>query len=727
MPLAIPVMLLLIGAIFAPGAVFSANVQNVWTEAPQCFPSRSAVDAPLMGNGDALATVGYRDGKLLYYFGKNDFWRLKSQADNLSGPRVAAVLEVTGDEVQGAAFSAVQELSDGETVCTLKKNAASLTVRSLVCATENVILLEFTAVTESAVTLNLTAPEHPHAQCETGASDGVRWLTRAFTTDVDIPTKVAVAMKILGDREKSETSITLHFQPGKKITMALAMDSLFKSDAPLAHVLDVCGKIDTQRVTELEAANQKWWEAYWGRAVVELDEPVLMKAYRQGLYTMAACSRDMEFPPGIFGWTTTDAPAWNGDYHLNYNHNAPFYAMYGANRVEQGEPEDAPLLEFMPRGRWYAENVTHTRGILYPVGIGPQGIETTFDDPNYRHGGNAECGGLFFYQRSNAAYGVINMAQRWRCTHDEKYARKIYSYVIAVTDFWEDYLKFEDGRYIIHGDAIHEGSGRNKNPILSLGLVRNAFSLAMELSDALDLDKDRQAKWQHILDHMSGYTFQEIDGKKVFRYTEEGLAWWNDNGLGIQHIYPANAITLDSDPELLAVSRNTIGVMRRWRDFNTTSSFYVAAIRVGYDPQTVWNELMGYARHTWPNGFQAGNPHGIENAAVVANAVNEMLLMSAGNVLRLFVGLPEGHDARFENLRAWGAFLVSARREAGAVSDVKIVSEQGRPCTLQNPWQGRSVRLKRNGQDAETLTGERFTFPTHAAEIIELSVTPTGE
>jgi alpha-L-fucosidase 2 len=69
---------------------------------------------------------------------------------------------------------------------------------------------------------------------------------------------------------------------------------------------------------------------------------------------------------------------WLGDYHLNYNHQAPFYGLYSANRIEQADPEDAPLLAFRERGRWYAANATKTRGVLYPVGIGPLGIETTF-------------------------------------------------------------------------------------------------------------------------------------------------------------------------------------------------------------------------------------------------------------------------------------------------------------------------------------------------------------
>jgi hypothetical protein len=74
----------------------------------------------------------------------------------------------------------------------------------------------------------------------------------------------------------------------------------------------------------------------------------------------------------------------------------------------------------------YAKNITNTRGVLYPVGIGPMGIEVTrnFPNSNYQKSGDIEQEGLFFKQRSNAAYGIINMAQHWRTTNDKNMAKK---------------------------------------------------------------------------------------------------------------------------------------------------------------------------------------------------------------------------------------------------------------------------------------------------------------
>lgn len=692
--------------------------KNSWTKPPTHIPGNVSIDAPLMGNGDVTMSVGYKEDGLQYYLSKNDFWRLRSQADGLSGPRVAGLLGIKIEGFTDADFTAEQSICNGSTTCILKNNHQQTAIRSWVSATDNLIFFEATAIDKAAkVSIHLTAPEHKQASLKTGTTGGIHWLTRAFTDSVDIPTKVAVALRTI-----NYTGDTILIQPGKKLLIALAIESKFKKTAPLEYVSDRLKKLNEKSIERLRQQHDEWWNAYWDKSAVAVADTVLMKAYYQGLYTMAACSRDEKFAPGIFGWTTTDNPAWNGDYHLNYNFQAPFYALYAANRLQQGVPHDGPLLDFMSRGEWYAKNATHTRGILYPVGIGPMGIEVTrnFAVGGYQKAEDIEHEGLFYGQRSNAAYGLINMAQYWRCTYDTAYGKKIYPYALAIADFWEDYLKFENGRYVIYGDAIQEGSGKDVNPILSLGLVRNAFDLIIDLSSTLQVDESRQKKWKDILNKLSDFPLQVRNGEKVFRYTEKGVDWWGDNGLGIQHIYPSNAITLDSQEALLQAARNTIDEMKRWQDMNTSSSFFMAAIRVGYHPAVVRSELHKYALHTYPNGFQLNNPHGIENSCTVANALDEMLCMSVGNVIRLFNGFSGNENARFKNIRACGAFLVSAELRDGTIEEVKLLSEQGKLCTIINPWPGKKVQVIRNGKSAETIDGERIAFKTGKNERIRL-------
>jgi hypothetical protein len=329
-------------------------------------------------------------------------------------------------------------------------------------------------------------------------------------------------------------------------------------------------------------------------------------------------------------------------------------------------------------------------------------------------------------QRSNASYVALNFIWQYQYTQDAGFLKDTaYPFLREVADFWEDYLRLEDGRYVIHNDSIHEGSGADLNPLLSLGLVRTLFRNMIGMSADLGVDAERRGKWKDILDRLSAFPLQERDGKVVFRYSEEGMAWCDGNTLGIHHIFPAGAIGLDSDPKLLEISRDTISAMSRWHDNNGFSSWYTACARVGHDPRTILARLREECDlRSYPSLILHYGGGGIENVAGFL-AVNEMLMQSHEGVIRLFPVWPRELDARFGDLRAVGAFLVSADLRGGAVGGVRIRSEKGRDCTLLNPWPGRAVTLTRNGQPGETVSGDRFTFKTGPNETVIATAPPT--
>ncbi len=243
---------------------------------------------------------------------------------------------------------------------------------------------------------------------------------------------------------------------------------------------------------------------------------------------------------------------------------------------------------------------------------------------------------------------------------------------------------------------------------------------AIDMSVYLEQNLNKIEEWGNILKKMPPYPLQIKDGEQVFRYSEEGTSWWNDNTLGIQHIYPAGQIGLDSDPQVLEISRNTIEIMDRWLDYNGTNSFYPAAVRVGYDPKTILMHLSELVQNTYPNGFQKNNPHGIENCSTVPNTINEMLCMGHQNVLRVFPVWPRKKDASFTNLRIPGAFLVSSDLKNGHISHIRIYSEKGRKCTVVNPWIGKPVVLQRSGGVEEILEGRRLVISTSIGERLSL-------
>jgi hypothetical protein len=705
-----------------------------FTQPAKRIPATVSVDAPLLGNGFTGVALSGNPEKQVFYVARNDFWRLKS-AYRGGYPAVLGKVELSIPALEGASFLIEQQLYDAVTTARFRKNDFSVVYKTYMAATEDILVVEITMEGKGFLEGNvkLALPDekeiknnppleiaYPDKKELNVAANGVQWLSRAFEDSVDIPTKAAIALKVEGCPDGRFT-----LKPGKTIRFVCAFSSNFKSDDCVAAVIRKVTECNRKQLQKAEKDHKQWWKTYWEKSFVAIPDTLIERQYYLSLYGTASCSRDLDFPPPIFGtWITQEQPAWSGDYHLNYNHNAPFYALYSANRIEQAEPYYSPIQAVIPRGKYYSEKITGiSGGILLPVGIGPLGIETTRWHPlaervrKWKEKGLVEDEGLFHAQKSNSAYAVVNLSMQFYHTYDKDFCERVYPFVKGVADFWEAYLVYENNRYVIYNDAIHEGTIGTKNGILSLGLVRMVMQTVRDMSEFMGVDADRRDKWTHIENHLSTYPLLERNGKTVFRLSEPGgktdIDWVNGNSLGIQHIYPAGQIGLDSDPQLLEVSVNTVREMQRWLDENGSNSIFPATVRVGYNPDTILYQLNRYSQHTFPNGYQSNNPHGIENLSTVPNTINEMLCMGHQNIVRLFPVWPRNKDASFHQIRVEGAFLVSAALKNGEVVDLSVFSEKGRELNLLNPWKNHKVKVKEVGSNEEkTYEGERIKINT---------------
>lgn len=701
-----------------------------FTEPPKRIPGRHSVDAPLLGNGFTGVALSGPPEAQTFYVARNDFWRLKSALDE-SYPLVLGKIELSMPRLKGASYLVEQQLYDATSTARFTSTDFSVSYKAYVSAADDLLVVELSMEGEGQVKgkVGLSLPGEkeivnnpplervfPDKKELNVTADGIQYLSRAFDESVDIPTKAAMALRL---DQSSDGSFVL--EPDRPVRFVCAFSSNFKSNDCLTSVIKNVKDCSSSHLKEVEKKHAGWWKNYWSKSFVSIPDSVIEKQYYLSLYGMASCSRDPDFPPSIFGsWITRERPDWNGDYHLNYNHMAPYYGLYSSNRIEQADPCYMPLLALISRGNYYSEKVTGiSNGILLPVGAGPLGIETTRRSPfmdTYFNGWLdnklVEDEGFFMGQKSNSSYGVVNMSMQFYHTWDKGFTEKVYPFVKGVATFWEKYLTFEDGRYVIYNDAIHEGTIGTKNPILSLGLVRMVMQTVTDMSILLQTDADRREVWAHILAHLSEYPLQERNGKTVFRYTETGTDWWGDNTLGIQHIYPAGQIGLNSSPELLTVAHNTLQEMQRWIDFNGSNSFFPAAVRIGYEPDSILYQLGRYSQHTYPNGFQLNNPHGIENLSTVPNTINEMLCMGHQDLLRVFPVWPRDKEALFSQLRVEGAFLVSSELKNGIVVHVSVFSEQGKTLNLINPWKGKNVSLEVNGYEKGIFEGDSIRIET---------------
>ena len=326
------------------------------------------------------------------------------------------------------------------------------------------------------------------------------------------------------------------------------------------------------------------------------------------------------------------------------------------------------------------------------------------------------------------------MVFRWNATRDKEYAQKhAYPYIKACLEFFEDYMKFENGRYSVCRDAVHEVPFyksdfdpkkykkvlNDKNNALTLGLLRLCIPAAIDMAKELGVDSDKQKKWAEILEKLSPFATMGV-GKKVYRYTESGQAWNESGDVGLQHIYPCGCVGLSSDKNELDTARNTFRLkeMYCYEDDNAVSSFYPMAARLGMNPaKTIRKFKKLNEKKLMQNLLYSFGGGCLENCSIAASTLNEMALQSHQGILRVFPCWDKKIDAEFENLRADGAYLVSSSIKNGKIGETTIHSEIGGTLKICNPFKSCMVECADGVFETESRTivlkasaGDRITI-----------------
>ncbi|MHC4505123.1 MAG: hypothetical protein ACYTFI_17595, partial [Planctomycetota bacterium] len=178
---------------------------------------------------------------------------------------------------------------------------------------------------------------------------------------------------------------------------------------------------------------------------------------------------------------------------------------------------------------------------------------------------------------------------------------------------------------------------------------------------------------------------------------------------------------LESDPKLIEVTRNTLDVMQRWFDNNGDTSFFPAAAYVGYEPELIYQKLNKYITSCYrPNGLRGRQGHGAEKLSTIPNTVNMMLCSVHDDVMRVYPAWPMDKDARFANLRQFGAFLVGSELNDGKIQYVDVLSEKGRTLALINPWPGQKVSALSDGATT-VVGGQRLILKTRPNQALRFT------
>lgn len=686
------------------------------------IPSTGLPDGAITGNGDVVAILGGSADRVKIHIGKSDFWKADCRVytDYRGGLSPLGIVEILLPHLAYADYKVEQNIDKCFIKLTLESGKFNATVKVTVCAEQNTIVVELDHTHPAvASSVSLLSVEGWEAVTEQGEKGDVKYIVRGFDTpECRFPTYGICALR----------QISRMVCDGREhIVWAVNVCTNHDTAAYKAQAIERVGVLDEAGCRKLLAGHGEWWKRFWSKSGVDIPDKTLELYWYMGIYANACCLRNKKFPPGLYGYSTSDGMAWFGDYHLNYNYEASFYALVSSNHTELLECYSSPLNDFLPIAKRYAKEYLGISGAYFPVGLGPLGIESDLRPDTKEHGH------LFLGQKSNGAYAAVIPMMHWYSTRDTEFAkREYYDFLLSVTEFWENYLVFEEGSYQIYNDALNEvawyvvdcmPSGHDdKNPVVSCVLVRMLMKMMIDLSDALGENLDKIPKWQHILDNMAPLeTFEKDD--KIYLRGVDGSEVVRE--ISLESMYPIGEIGKYITPKLFEAIKNNHKELKLWESHNRFCSYYPMAARLGYPYEEIVSHIYdNITNHGLANGMFSFGGGGLENNAAIPATLNEMLLQSYEGIIRLFPAWDKKKDAKFKSLRAFGAFLVNGALKDGTIY-AEIFSEQGMPLTLESPGSG-YVLIMGDGRRLPVCE-ESITVNTKKGETVVLTKENDGE
>jgi len=660
----------------------------------------------MSGNGDLGVVFDNDDKDLVIHLSKCDFWKFTSGVHKDGG--IKAVGDVLIKNIDLESYNIKQYFDKGLLLCEFGDVKIEFFV-----APENKIYFEIKTTDPAELPeVEVNLPQTCNSENSESEKAGAECYLRKFSgEEVDRESAVAVCVRKI-------SSITA--DGGKTARYCVSVATNFDDDEYAAKAFELAFGCDYEGD---KAKTEKKWKDFFSASKVTLQDKEIEGFYNSSLYHLAGCMGNSEFPPGLFGnFITDDFFPWAGDYHMNYNYEAPYYCIFSSNHPELFNGYMTPVNEMRDEAKRMA-GLFGCKGYAFPVSFGPKALDV-YSQPDCK-----EHGILFLGQKSHAAYACVIPIMHWFSTYDKEYAlENYYDFVLNTAAFWEDYLVKKNGRYVIKGDAAHEipyyrgkkfkyithfGQVNTINAINSMGLVKLLFSGVYDMAKELGLNSEKYTLWEDIIKNFSDFPTFIKKGKRCFRYSDFGIRWRDENTVGLQHIYPASQIGFNSGEKLLKIARNTYFINDRRLDDNGSNSYLPAGARIGVDPAFLIEGIhQNINEFALPNKLFRHHGGGIEHLTMVPATINEMLMQSYEGVIRLFPCWDKKSDASFENLRADGAFLVSAELKDEKISLLTIKSLKGRKCTVECDGIVSVVNKADNSAVAFEKTGSAVSFET---------------
>lgn len=511
---------------------------------------------------------------------------------------------------------------------------------------------------------------------------------------------------------------------------------------PAAEAARVVRELSKRPARALQEESEAFWRDYWSRSAVALDDPELERLWYRNQYWLGCCLRRGKVAPGLWGnWTSGRiGTAWHGDYHMNYNTQQVFWGVFSSNHADQHLPYIELVENLLPMAETTAKEHFGLPGAYFPHSAYPAPSQAVpYPAPPWA------------YEICETPWTVQSLWWHYLYTLDEAILRRVYRPLKEAARFIAAYAKRgDDGWFHLNPTVSPENWGftvdrrLNQDCIMDLALARFLLNAVAEASRILGVDSGERSRWADLRDRLAPYPSAQGPSGEVWLDVRNAPTGWIYNvPVTLAPVFPGEQVGLGGDPRLLQIARRTAAAVRleggndvvyqpliRARLGMLDLAWFKDEVRYCQAPNGIVQDRVRQTggRYSETTDFDFMTRMGVwtENLSLPA-VLNECMLQSYSGILRLFPNTQNLRPARFRNLRARGAFLVTAAWDGRRVSPVEIFSEKGALARIANPWHPdrATVAALPSGQpvitDAADAAAGVIRFETHAGTLYRVS------
>ena len=497
-----------------------------------------------------------------------------------------------------------------------------------------------------------------------------------------------------------------------------------------------------QRVAELANSeprnirhnSEMKWNEFWSHSAVEFNDRELERIWYENQYFLACCLRPNKVAPGLFAnWSAGDiGTSWHGDYHADYNCEQVYWGVFSSNHVEQHLPFVELCENLLPIATKFAAQHFELPGAAFPVSSYPAPSQVVaYPVPPWA------------YQFGMTPWMVQSLWWQYLYTQDREYLQRVYPILRAAARFVTAYVKRnDDTKYHFSPTVSSENWGftvdqhLNQDSILDLALTQFLLHAVVDASLVLAVDDAERVRWKEICENLAPYpTATGSSGDVWVDVVNAPVGHTYNIPVTLAPVFPGEQVGIGLNTQYWDIAKRTAHTISLEGGNDLVFQPLIRARLAALDLEWFKREVQ-YCR--LPNGVandrvrQSGGRYAqsldfdymmhmgfwCENFSLPA-VLNECMMQSYSGSIRIFPNTHNLGPARFENLRAVGAFLVSATYDGDKVTHLSLYSEKGKTAKLVSPWADKGLRVIRgsdHGQVQAALSGDVVVFDTRADE-----------